>query len=129
MNSDAVNVAIAKLCGWTDIRQGQYSDSEWDMFGIPPGAEDEQPIPDYRHDLNAALAAALEKLPNGLCIYLDRDDPHIVYATDKSDQFGMLWERLEAKSSQPADIAAAVCEAILQANGVALAEQGAEEAK
>lgn len=118
MNSDAINIAVAKECGWTGIREGQYADGGTDIFGIPPGAEDERPIPDYCHDLNAAMAAARELLPNGnidIELY-DKDfGSQIIIQWDGStDETYINKSFIKDLSALPAFI----CEAILQANGV-----------
>lgn len=69
----------------------------------------------YYTDMNAAIAAAGELLNYELHIYLDPDNPHIVYKNGKRDEFGDLWTTLPAQSNAPADIAAAICEAIVTA--------------
>lgn len=63
MSTDQINVAIAELCGWTDIREQDYyaspSDPEnirqfWE--GISPEGE-KLPLPDYHGSLDAMAQA------------------------------------------------------------------------
>ncbi len=108
--------AMANNCpSWifTPIKGSQSNDGEgFEMID----AVIDTFIEDYQHDMNAAMAAAGELLNYGLCIFLDPADPHITYKNGKRDEFGDLWTRLPVKSNDPADIAAAICAAILQAH-------------
>jgi hypothetical protein len=127
-----VNRKIAELCGWKfDLYKSDLSYKVTNPTGEPVlketmigrinkwGESELSDIyPDYQHSLDAAMAAAGELLNYGLCIFLNPDDPHITYKNGKRDEFGDLWTRLPVKSNDPSDIAAAICEAILQAHGI-----------
>lgn len=119
-----VNRKIAELCGWTDIHEDEWWEEDFygdgftkGLVGVSPNGEGLLPLPDYQHSLDAAVQAAGELLNYGLCIFLNPDNPHITYKNGKRDEFGDLWTSLPVKSNDPADIAAAICEAILQARG------------
>lgn len=57
MTDQEINQAIAEACGWTEIKRVPFIDSlklhfmRW--FGISPKTKQEEPLPDYCHDLNA----------------------------------------------------------------------------
>lgn len=122
MNSNEVNIAVAKLREWTNIREGQYMDGGTDIFGIPPGAEDEQPIPDYYHSLDAAVAAA-EELLKGVAVN-KIDNIWSVSWADKTGEWHVMPVMIDATLQA---IAAAICETILQAHGVTVASESESE--
>lgn len=129
--AQAVNRKIAELCGWRCVKtcedwMADFYEWEYDtLVGLDPalGMLEERDgnfdrVPDYCGSLDAAVQSAGELLNYGLCIFLNPADPHITYKNGKRDEFGDLWTSLPVKSNDPADIAAAICEAILQACGV-----------
>lgn len=116
--SEQYNRAIAEACGWTDIYEEEWFENYSNLFGTRPGSIRPMPLPDYYYSIDEAIEAAAELLNYGLCIFLDPNDPHITYKNGKRDEFGDLWTRLSTRSNAPADIAAAICEAIVQACGI-----------
>jgi len=128
-----INIAVAKVCEWTDIRQVY---SLWDEMpigyhGHPPNAKsrdvfDTIPVPDYYHSLDAAVAAAGEaiKAPYHLHIYIkyEKGIPFgDVSLCTRSDE---VWHK---STNTTEAIAAAICEAILQAHGVTVASEPESE--
>jgi hypothetical protein len=124
-----MNSTIAELCEWTDIRIGYYEgDGGIDVFGIPPGADDERPLPRYTADLNAALAA-MDCVESPFVIYVDIQfkGGYSIIGIDGNYSKGLskyssrvslhdadkvLWLKTVDTVEE---IPAAICEAILQA--------------
>ena len=64
MNADKQRIAIAELCGWTRLDQGQG-------YGRPPLTKTDFKIPDYLTDLNA-MHEAEKTLPSELTLNYDK---------------------------------------------------------
>ena len=125
MNSEQVNMAVAKLLGWTDIEEKTYWLEDYydisevtGLEGVPKGSNTRRLIPDYCHDLNAAMATAGQKL-KGISIQQSDDLVGISW----EDQGGE-WHVMNPFSDPDfSRTAAKVCEAILQAHGVTVASE------
>lgn len=64
-----LNRQIAEQLGWTNIHEKTYWSEDYDgegwvtiLVGNPPGREDDRPLPDCEHDLNATLAALPKRI-------------------------------------------------------------------
>ena len=127
--SEQINVAVAKLLGWTDFEEKTYWLEDYHdisevtgLEGRPKGSDTRRLIPDYCHDLNAALAAAGRKLPGTtITIRIGEDTPLVYYVRIHRYPSDLL----ELHSIEA--IAAAICEAILQAHGITVSEQAGGE--
>lgn len=92
-----LNRQIAEQLGWTNIHEKTYWSEDYDgegwvtiLVGSPPGREDDRPLLDYVHDLNAVLTAipkddALydvriqEHIPGDFTVRISRDEPPLGY--------------------------------------------------
>lgn len=104
--ADAVNRAIAAALG-LEVRQNKDK-FEQTKYHIFPAVEDF--LSDYATDMNAAIAAAGELLP-GRWQLIHFNSGFRFDWSDNTDK----WYDIHPKSNAPADIAAAICEAIVTA--------------
>ena len=57
MTNEQINIAIAELCGWTEISQYTQAVDGW--YGYEPRNGPHSQVPDYCKDLNAMRKAML----------------------------------------------------------------------
>jgi hypothetical protein len=112
-----VNRKIAELRGWTDIYEEEWFEDYSNLFGTFPGAVRPMPLPDYYHSLDEAIKAAWELLPGGFTIEINDYGVGLVSWWVGHDK-NTITVIPTSPNVDPADIAAALYAAILQAHGV-----------
>lgn len=122
--ASAVNRAIAEALG-LEVRQNKDK-FEQTKYHIFPAVEDF--LPDYTTDMNAAMDAAVKSRNiAGINIHINNEFIRESYVQwmDKQHQ----WHRVEidAMIPTPADIAAAICEAIVTARQLVVKSEVSDE--